>query len=531
MRPAVPVLLLTVLLAPVSAQDYSFSVPEMVCNVSIERDRSLEIYYEIDFSCDPGAHPIDVVDIGMPSEDHDPGDCAAEIDGHTLTDIRRSTWVDAGVEVHLGSHAIRPGESGTFRFSGTNGEMVFLDSDDPATMASVEFTPTWFDGSAVHGTGDLVLRIQFPEGAGPEEVRHHGRGFTDSRVGENGRVVYEWAERWNASGPFQVGVSFPAACVSGPLYDRPAAVARRTRSGGGPDLGPLLAFLFPVAFILLLFSLLLRIDRARKRKYLPPKIGVEGIGIKRGLTAPMAALLMELGLDLVIRLVIFGMVLKGILEAGRRGERVILRVTGKQGDAGSLRPYEKALLDAAICDAAGVIGSFDRDLLRRAVIGMIEDLNTKMKGFSRRETRDYYESIVARAWKAVRENQSSEAAAELVQSELPWLMMDEDFEGKVESLGPLPMPLLPVWGGLYTSAGAAGGTGFQSIAEFCGNIASSLEGAADSLIGSLGSFTSSVTAVTNPIPASGGRSYSGGSSCACACACAGCACACAGGGR
>ena len=38
-------LLIILVGGPVQAQDYSFSIPEFVCNVSIEEDRSLFIYY------------------------------------------------------------------------------------------------------------------------------------------------------------------------------------------------------------------------------------------------------------------------------------------------------------------------------------------------------------------------------------------------------------------------------------------------------------------------------------------------------
>ena len=48
----------------------------------------------------------------------------------------------------------------------------------------------------------------------------------------------------------------------------------------------------------------------RKLKYLPPKIAIEGHGIKRGLTAVEAAILMEQPLDKVMTMILFGVVKK-----------------------------------------------------------------------------------------------------------------------------------------------------------------------------------------------------------------------------
>jgi hypothetical protein len=88
-----------------------------------------------------------------------------------------------------------------------------------------------------------------------------------------------------------------------------------------------------------------------------------------------------------------------------------------------------------------------------------------------------------------------------------------------------------------TSSPTPGGTRMPTLpgAEFAGSIVTGVQDFATGVIGSVSSFTSTITNKTNPIPkvtSSGGSFRSGGgSSCACACACAGCACACAGGGR
>ena len=48
----------------------------------------------------------------------------------------------------------------------------------------------------------------------------------------------------------------------------------------------------------------------RKLQYLPPKIAIEGHGIKRGLTAVEAAILMQEPLDKVMTMILFGVIKK-----------------------------------------------------------------------------------------------------------------------------------------------------------------------------------------------------------------------------
>ncbi len=51
-------------------------------------------------------------------------------------------------------------------------------------------------------------------------------------------------------------------------------------------------------------------SQRRRMQYLPPKITVEGHGIKRGLTAIEAAILMEQPLDKVLTMILFSVIKK-----------------------------------------------------------------------------------------------------------------------------------------------------------------------------------------------------------------------------
>jgi hypothetical protein len=177
---------------------------------------------------------------------------------------------------------------------------------------------------------------------------------------------------------------------------------------------------------------------------------------------------------------------------------------------------------------------------------LIKDVNQKMKGFHAKDTIAFYTDIVARAWKQV----EAGGTPEVVDENLEWMMMDEDFEGKLpDTFGSQPLPM-PAWWWLHTTPSttttsstsvgkaAPSKSGPRTVpgAQLADSVVTGIEGLSNTIVTNLSDFTARVTRVTHPAPVTksssgwSGRS-SGGSSCACACACAGCACACAGGGR
>ncbi len=504
------------------AQDYRFDIPDFTCNVSVEKDQSAIIYYEIRFHCAPGAHPIDIVDIGFPTSDYQLSSVRAEIDGSPVTDIRRSEVLPIGVEIHLGDRAIAPGSTAVLKASGVNPHMVFQDKKSPDD-ASFQFSPTWFDGRFLTGQSHFVLQIQFPPGATSETVRYHQTPFTSARVSPEGRVIYTWETTRAVKNAFPVGISFPASLVEGSLAVTPPSSAGK-RSGGGVDIGALVAVGLFGGFFTLIIVIAVIAQKKRRLKYLPPSMGVEGVGIKRGLTAPLAGLLLEEKLDRVLTLVLFGLLRKEAITVTTAKGKTILQKNEGINEA-ELWDYEKDFLAAL-----NTRGDLNKTKLKTMFVDMIRALNKRMAGFSRKETQAYYRSIVAKAWDQVKQAGTDETAARTIENQIPWLMMDRRFNERLPELPPVIMTWVPGWYIPHgTSAGAGPATPGPTLPEFCHQVASSIENMAQGVVSSFESLTGSVTAVTNPIPQS--SHSSGGSGCACACACAGCACACAGGGR
>ncbi|MCK5785728.1 MAG: hypothetical protein KAH54_04110 [Candidatus Sabulitectum sp.] len=518
-------LILLLLLIPLSAsgQNYDFSIPEFKCVVEVNRDRSLDISYDIFFECTPGYSSIDIVDIGFPSSDFSLSDVEAGVDSHTLSRIYYSTYIDNGVEVHLDGNAIHSGEQGHFRFTGVNRDMVFLDTEED-DYASMEFSPTWFDGGILSGSSDFTLIVVFPPGADPDLVRHHARPFTSSTVDKDGRVVYTWEETRRVDSKYIVGISFPVALVDGPLLERP----------GEPFLseGALVAlagfaffFLFFGFMILIIVKAVIKAKR-RREEYLPPKLGLEGSGIRRGLTAPLAALLLEEKLDRIFVLIVFGLLKKGSLQFDEDQLE-------KTGLTDGLRSYEKELLALFPDGPSGK--PVPEEEIRKIFLGMIEVLEKKMEGFSLKETQAYYRSVIESAWKMVSADRSAEKAGEILGERFQWLLADGKYDSRARKLPSdtdilLPMYMYGFFPGTSRMIHGSSSTGGMNLSQACTQVAGALERTAGNAVSNITRLSSSVTAKTNPVPVSTSRGSSGGG-CACACACAGCACACAGGGR
>ena len=522
------------------AADYYFKVTDLKAELTVQPDSSVDIRYTITFSPEAGSHPIDIVDIGMPNEQYDKNSARAWIDGQELAVIKDSEYVHPGVEIHLEAKQIMPGATGRLEFQIKVGQMIYLDSDDSA-FAALQFKSTWFDSKYVSGnTRQLEIKINLPAGASPEQVKYHTFGRADYRPSEtffqDNRVSYVW--RWleqPATVPYGVGASFPKNLVAS-VYSPPR------RSIFKPLLNAFFAFfafvfsLSPFWIIALIIFFAVRSSRKRLKDYLPPRIGIESGGIKRGLTPAEAALLQELPLPRVLLLIIFGLLKKEMLVIKEVADKEF-RFTCQTKAGFEPLDYEKEFIAAIDAD-----NRLNKSSLRPLFTNMIKGLQTKMAGFSRRETNMYYQSIMNKAWDQIKNAPKEKLPKELADS-LEWLAMDSEYESK---LSPYTGDTLFLPGrGYYWyqhfpqraagSAGAAtpGKSYGQTVTGSASRFVQSMEVFSAALVGDAAAFTSAITRVTNPLPVatSSGSGSHGGSSCACACACAGCACACAGGGR
>lgn len=609
--------------SPLLAQSYSFEVPTLRMQVFVQPDASVKIVYEITFN--NLGQTLDVVDIGTPHKNYDLKNMRASMNGVSLTDIRKSTYIDTGVEIHLGSQAIPRGKSGTLYFEFTMPDMVYQDTTRK-DYASLQITPTWFDANSVVGTTDIWIAIHLPEGVQADEILYQKVEFTQKALYQ-GRTVAVWNwERGSATQAYLVGVSFPKASMERViemtildlmvkwLEDNPDVrlflglvqgvlfAVLFFRFTGGTGCAPFTLLLGGLAFLIIssplaqifafpILILLIIINEwhlsRRKKTYLPPIAQVEGGGIKRGLTAPEAATLLEMPLNKILTLVIFGLLAKGILRQVEdeplkvevvepfrtlhnpalksAKDRLAFRRQVAQELKTVIHKYEDLFLYLIEKHPGKAVKEID---FAPAMQQLITDTAEKMKGFDLSETQDYYRRIIERAW------QQAQAIGEIPEREayldkyLPWVMMNDNYPtvltaggysywpiwirrsrpivttGRSAQAAPAPSRASsvgrPVAGGRTTLGDV--GSSFAGWAQAtAGGLASAVMPGSLKVPGARGGVVdlSGVDKVTGDIfealaksSASGsGRSGGGGRSCACACAGCACACACAGGGR
>ncbi len=504
---------LLLLSSSVWSQDYRFHVTEMKLQAYILPDASARLVYDITFANQPGAHAIDIVDIGLPHRDYDIGNMSASIDGQTISGINRSTYVAIGVEVHLGSEAIPPGGTGTLHFECTMPDMVYGDTTD-AEYASFQIVPTWFDPELQTGSTSLQAAVHLLPDVKAEDVRYQDQRQRYSNLvmygdGQEKHVVAIWTFpqiNLSSQNP-KLALSFSKQGMQRVIeqsmidllikwFDERPTV----KIWSGISLVVLLGisfFRFSHGTGLVLFLLLaggfvfliitstgwhlaswpvvlsifggneLYLRKRKYKSYLPAMATVEGGGIKRGLTAPQAAVLLELPLGKVVSMVIFGLLKKGVLTQVReepltvevcapfRLEKAEIRRrhAGKEGIV--LHDYEHPFIDAL----RGHAGPVEECNLSQAMGKLITSTSNRMKGFDLEQTREYYRRIVARAWTEAKSIGEVEQRTEAVDRNFEWMMMDPQWTVIFDSWGRGGYDYRPVWHRRLPRPTSGGGTG------------------------------------------------------------------------
>ena len=482
---------------------------------------------------------------------------SGSVNGHPILTIEDSPYVNPyGIAFGLGENAIMPGKVGVVKLEVTDiTGVLYQDSDDNA-YASAVFSPSWFDSSLVYGTTDYTVIYYLPPGVEPDEPKYHypSSNFPDepfSEMSADGRVMYTWhTNNANSYTQYLFGASFPKTYIPEESIVTPGFFEVMLDKLG-ISVDDLIGFGICGGIVVAFFgigALSAASARNRKLKYLPPKISIAGHGIKRGLTAVEAGILLEQPLDKIMMMILFGVIRK---DAASVKSRNPLQLDVADPLPEGLREYEKDFLMAFKESKKAA----QKKELQRMFVKLVKNVGKKMKGFSKRETMDYYEKINKKAWDMIEKANTPEVLSEEYNKVMEWTMLDDEYEDKTKRVFQNRPVFVPIWWHRYSpvrtsaapslskSAGHSfgstpGGKQVASMptlpgADFAAGLLGGSQDLAANTIGNLRDFTGGVTKVTNPVPKSSysGRSGGGGSSCACACACAGCACACAGGGR
>lgn len=345
----------------------------------------------------------------------------------------------------------RPGDTGTLHFEATITDLLFQDVTN-RDYASFQITPTWFDDQYVSGLTNVQIAIHLPEGgqprgdALPERSLRSAGAVRGSRValwdfpaerltgpnlveipsavgiaGVQRMTVLDLAERWFVA---QTTLRWVLGILAAGIF---TYIFMCFTGGTGLTLWVIslagLAFLFvrwPLTQLIAFLPLLLElyaVEQARQRRrakagYLPPIAQVEGGGIKRGLTAPEAAALLEMPLNKVLTLIIFGLLKVSCarpanIPSRSRSSRTFglkqLKATRKRGASCANGPPSRR---ASCCMATSTFsldaieakpdGAGAQDRLRRSHGWLLVNLAKRIKGFDSSDTQEYYQAIVRR---------------------------------------------------------------------------------------------------------------------------------------
>ncbi len=596
-----------------AAAPYRFRVPKAEMSVFVQKDASVRVVYDITFQNEFGAHGIDIVDIGTFHKGYDLGNVKASCKGFSLTNIKPSTEIDTGFEIHMGPAKIPPGGSGTLHVEYTMPDMVYQDTTRK-DYASLQVSPTWFGSEYIRGQTELKVVIQLPKHIKPEEVRWQDVKFDRKAVADDTTAVAWYRPNIRLDREHRFGVSFPRRDMQRVIkmtklglllkWFRESTKARVLvglivvglwthvffRFTGGTGFSVYVVF---TAFMVWVFFISPEVEllcvpvvagllfwnewalRRRKAHYMPPIAEVEGGGIKRGLTAPEAALLLELPLSKVLTLVIFGMLRKGILRQ-TEADPLCVAVNEPFLVDVSLLPTtepERAKLYRKIAHKTGVaVHKYEHPFLyliqlnspkplkdikfSAAMRQLITHVVGRMKGFDLSETQDYYRSIIHRALQQAKSMGDVPMREKVIDRSFEWILMDDDyptvFTGRtywpIWCRGQTYMGPAQAGGSVASAAGSATNVGGKTS---FGDVAASFAGWTENTMGSMASSISpeglgiakptggflnlsGADSLTGQILSSlseGSGGGGGGGFSGCACAGCACACACAGGGR
>jgi hypothetical protein len=497
----------------------------------INDDGTVDLFYNVSLSLDSGA-AINYVRLGQPNSDYTIGQAYDQY-GNPLQTSKEGT----AAQVNL-NQPLTAGNTLWFTLTTNVGKMITNDTTNPGNLG-MEFAPEW---QAVP-INDVRIQIVLPPNVSVADVKTLPDAFWNSTTTEpDGRLALYWETPvLQADQQYIVGVSFPANYL--PNYN--------PQAGGGENTFMNIAIIVGAVFFVLVV-VGVAVVAVRKRPYMEPKVSMETLGIRRGLTAVEASYLLGLKPTQLVTEILYSLLQKRAVWVEATNPALKLRImpayANKKGpDDNSLRYYEIDFLEAVKTD-----GTLDEEKLAKAVMFLRDTLEEKLRGYSRKDTVDYYRKIVEKAWSQVEQAGTGDLASKAYDEQLLWLLLDPNYRGRTQttfsSRAFEPSPLWFWWWFGYTHynpnpvyrpnvdapAQSAKPPAIPG-ADFANNIATSLEKTSGNIVTNIEKFANAIVPAkpsqTSHQPAHNKADcVCACAACACACACVSCACACAGGG-
>lgn len=516
------------------AQERVYHIDYEWIKIGINQDGTIDLFYEMSLTLDSGPD-INYVLVGQPQDDFEIGEAFDQY-GHFLSTSDASSGSDYKVRVNL-HEPLNAGQTARFNLTTNVARMIWEDTQNPGNVG-MQFVPTWWEQASIF---DLRILVVLPPGVNSDMVLTTEVLWNNTSIENNRLAVYWEKQNLNPNEKYPIGVSFPAEYVQ--EYEKQPAGITAFFQTYGPIL--LIAGFSIVIIIFVIYA-------ARKKSYLTPKVGIETLGIRRGLTAVEASYLIEMKPTQIVTEILYSLLQKRALWVESTDPALKLRIMplfkNKTGnDENPLRYYEIDFLHAVKKD-----GTLDEEKLAHTVVFLEETVEQKLRGHSRRDTVDYYRKIAAKAWSQVEQAGTAELASRAYDEQLLWLLLDPNYRGRTETafhdktFQPSPLWFWYWYGYSHYSPHPTYTPNVDAPtkaakpptipgSQFADNIATAVEKTSSNIVADVEKFANAIVPI-QPQKASHTPARQGTgcvcacAACACACACVSCACACAGGG-
>ncbi|TRO49412.1 hypothetical protein E2P63_08665 [Candidatus Bathyarchaeota archaeon] len=516
----------------VSAQNRIYDFSHEWAQIFINQDGTIDLTYNVTLTLSSG-DDINFVRLGQPKGDFTIGEAADQY-GHKLETSDSSSGNNYQVQVNL-YQSLTAGNTIWFTVTTNVAGMIYNDTQNQGNYG-LQFAPQWMQEVTV---SDVRVQIVLPPNVAVNEVKTLPDKFWNSTSTVEGRTAVFWQiPVLQPNEKYLLGVSFPASAL--PNYSP-------TQSSGGFGLETIALIVLP---IIALIVIVVVVQLARKSSYSSPKVSMETLGIRRGLTAVEASYLLGMKPTQIVTEILYSLLQKRAVWVESASPSLKLRVMpdfkNKTGtEENPLRYYEIDFLHALKGD-----GVLDEEKLAHTVVFLRETLEQKLRGYSRRDTVDYYRKIVTKAWLQVEQAGTVDLASKAFDEQLLWLMLDPNYRTRTETafrdrtFAPSPLWLWywygyshytpnPTYKPNINTPTQAAKTPIIPGAEFANNIATAVEKTSSNIVTDIEKFANAIIPAkeASHTPARhDANCVCACHACACACACVSCACACAGGG-
>ena len=526
------VFVLLTFLGVTRAQERVYHINQEGVEIWINQDGSIELFYNISITLVSG-DPISFVRVGQPRGDFITGQAKDQYE-HTLSTSDIRSVDDYKVQVNLDS-SLTAGHTVWFTLTTKVPHMIW---EDNATYVGMLFIPTWWEQASIY---DLQILIVLPSNVTVDQVRTT-EVYWNNTLPKDGRLaIYWWKKNLLPNQKYPVGVSFPKQYVQ--YYDtQPTGLVAFFQRYG--------TVVFAFAFVTFIIGSVIII--VRKKSYLLPKISMETLGIRRGLTAVEASYLLEMQPTKIVTEILYSLLQKRAIWVESTNPSLKLNVMQPfQDKTGTpethLRYYEIDFLKALKED-----GTLEEEKLAHTIMFLRDAVEQKMRGYCRRDTIDYYTKIVAKAWEQVQQAGTSELASKTYDEQLLWLLLDPNVQSRTETafrdraFEPSPFWLWYWYGYQHYNPHPTYKPNVEipaqsakpptiSGADFANNIATAVEKTSNNIVVNLERFANAILPMPEAKASSEPARHEANcvcacASCACVCACVSCACACASGG-